>query len=148
MNLDKETIRKIRGLIVFAVIAVMMVWKYEVFFKLLHYGLNIILPFLIGVGIAFVLNVPMHFIEEKVFGQKKLKENKTAQKLARPVSFVLTLIFVVRNHFPRDVYRDSGTYKYDRQRRRNDSAGDSEASSICGGIVPKQSGCGGMDRRN
>lgn len=94
MNLDKETIRKIRGLIVFAVIAVMMVWKYEVFFKLLHYGLNIILPFLIGGGIAFVLNVPMHFIEKKVFGQKKLKENKTAQKLARPASFVLTLIFV------------------------------------------------------
>ncbi len=94
MNLDKETIRKIRGLIVFAVVVVMIVWNYEVFFKLLHYGVNIILPFLIGGGIAFVLNVPMHFIEEKVFGQKKLKNNKTAQKLARPVSFVLTLIFV------------------------------------------------------
>lgn len=94
MNLDKETIRKIRGLIVFAVVAVMIVWNYEVFFKLLHYGVNIILPFLIGGGIAFVLNVPLHFIEEKVFGQKKLKNNKTAQKIARPVSFVLTLIFV------------------------------------------------------
>lgn len=94
MNLDKETIRKIRGLIVFAVIVVMIVWNYEVFFELLGYGLNIILPFLIGGGIAFVLNVPMHFIEEKLFGSKKLKNNKTAKKMSRPVSFLLTLIFV------------------------------------------------------
>lgn len=94
MNLDKETIRKIRGLIVFAVIVVMIVWNYKVFFELLGYGVNIILPFLIGGGIAFVLNVPMHFIEEKLFGQKKLKGNKTAKKFARPASFLLTLIFV------------------------------------------------------
>ncbi len=94
MDLNKETIRKIRGLIVFAVVVVMIVWKYEVFFELLGYGLNIILPFLIGGGIAFVLNVPMHFIEEKLFGQGKLKNNKTAKKAARPVSFILTLIFV------------------------------------------------------
>lgn len=94
MDLNKETIRKIRGLIVFAVVVVMIVWKYEVFFELLGYGLNIILPFLIGGGIAFVLNVPMHFIEEKLFGQGKLKNNKTAKKPARPVSFILTLIFV------------------------------------------------------
>ena len=94
MNLDKETIRKIRGLIVFAVVVVMIVWNYEVFFKLLGHAVNIILPFLIGGGIAFVLNVPMHFVEEKLFGQKKLKNNKMAQKLARPASFVLTLVFV------------------------------------------------------
>ncbi|MDO4672296.1 MAG: AI-2E family transporter [Porphyromonadaceae bacterium] len=94
MNLDKETIRKIRGLIVFAVVVVMIVWNYEVFFRLLGHAVNIILPFLIGGGIAFVLNVPMHFVEGKLFGHKKLKNNKTAQKLARPVSFVLTLIFV------------------------------------------------------
>ena len=82
MNLDKETIRKIRGLIIYAVIVVMIVWNYKVFFSLLRYTLNIILPFLIGGGIAFVLNVPMHFIEEKIFGQVRLKNNKIAKKLA------------------------------------------------------------------
>ena len=94
MNLDKETIRKIRGLIIYAVIVVMIVWNYKVFFSLLRYTLNIILPFLIGGGIAFVLNVPMHFIEEKIFGQVRLKNNKIAKKLARPVSFLMTLLFV------------------------------------------------------
>ena len=53
MNLDKETIRKIRGLIVFTIVVLMIIWNYKVFFGLLGYVLNIILPFLIGGAIAF-----------------------------------------------------------------------------------------------
>ena len=56
--------------------------------------LNIILPFLIGGAIAFVLNVPMHFIEEKVFGNKTAKSSKFLQRIARPVSLVMTILFV------------------------------------------------------
>lgn len=95
MNLDKDTIRKIRGLIVFTIVVLMAVWKYEVFFGLLGSAVQILLPFLIGGAIAFVLNVPMHFIEEKLFGSKRMKNNKAAQKAARPVSLVLTVLFVV-----------------------------------------------------
>ena len=35
MNLDKETIRKIRGLIVFTIVVLMIIWNYKVFFGLL-----------------------------------------------------------------------------------------------------------------
>ena len=94
MNLDKETIRKIRGLIVFTIVVLMIIWNYKVFFGLLGYVLNIILPFLIGGAIAFVLNVPMHFIEEKVFGNKTAKSSKFLQRIARPVSLVMTILFV------------------------------------------------------
>ncbi|WP_461810316.1 AI-2E family transporter [Faecalimonas sp.] len=94
MNLDKETIRKIRGLIVFTIVVLMIIWNYKVFFGLLGYVLNIILPFLIGGAIAFVLNVPMHFIEENVFGNKTVKKNKFLQKIARPISLVMTILFV------------------------------------------------------
>lgn len=94
MNLDKETIRKIRGLIVFTIVVLMIIWKYEVFFALLGQGMKIILPFLIGGAIAFVLNVPMHFIEGKLFGDRRLKKKKWVQKIARPVSLVLTILFV------------------------------------------------------
>lgn len=95
MNLDKDTVRKIRGLIVYTIIMLMIIWNYKVFFALLGSVLRIIMPFLVGGAIAFVLNVPEHFIEEKLFGSKKMKQNKTAQKLARPVSLVLTILFVV-----------------------------------------------------
>ncbi|WP_461812540.1 AI-2E family transporter [Faecalimonas sp.] len=94
MNLDKETIRKIRGLIVFTIVVLMIIWNYKVFFELLGYVLNIVLPFLIGGAIAFVLNVPMHFIEEKIFGNKMVKTNKFLQKIARPISLVMTIVFV------------------------------------------------------
>lgn len=94
MNLDKETIRKIRGLIVFTIVVLMIIWNYKVFFGLLGYVLNIILPFLIGGAIAFVLNVPMHFIEENIFGNKTVKKNKFLQKIARPISLVMTILFV------------------------------------------------------
>ena len=57
---------------------------------------RVIFPFVLGGAIAFVLNVPMHFIEEKFFGSKKMKKNKWANKFARPaVTFLVTILFVL-----------------------------------------------------
>ena len=67
MNLDKETIKKIRGLIVFTAIILIGLWNYEVVLDGLGFIGRVIFPFVLGGAIAFVLNVPMHFIEEKVF---------------------------------------------------------------------------------
>ena len=53
------------------------------------------LPFLLGGAIAFVLNVPMNFLEEKIFGNRYLKEKKIAKRLARPVCLVLTIAIVI-----------------------------------------------------
>ncbi len=39
-------------------------------------------------------NVPMSFLEKKIFGKVK-KENKAARKLARPISLLLTIVLVV-----------------------------------------------------
>lgn len=95
MNLDKETIRKIRGLIVFTIVLLMAVWNYKIFFGLLGSILEIIMPFLIGGAIAFMLNVPMSFIEKKLFENSKTKKSKVRQKLSRPVSLVLTILCVI-----------------------------------------------------
>lgn len=95
MNLNKDTIRKIRGLIIFTIIMIMAIWNYQVFFKLLGYIFNILLPFMIGGAIAFILNVPMHFIENRLFRNEKLKNNKAVQKLARPISLILTIVLLI-----------------------------------------------------
>lgn len=95
MDLNKENIKKIRGLIVFTAIILVGVWNYEVVLEGLGVIGRVIFPFVLGGAIAFILNVPMHFIEKKVFGSKELKNNKLAKKFARPVSFLLTLIFVL-----------------------------------------------------
>ena len=99
MDLNKDTIKKIRGLIIFTILMIMAIWNYQVFFKLLGYVFGILLPFLVGGAIAFILNVPMHFIENRVFNHKKFKDNKTIQKLARPLSLILTIILLMGMFF-------------------------------------------------
>lgn len=95
MNLDKENIRKIRGLILFTIFVLVALWNYESVFQGIRFLGRVILPFAIGGAIAFILNVPMHFFEEKVFGKAKQEKKKWALKFARPVSFVATLLFVL-----------------------------------------------------
>ncbi len=76
--------------------ALLLVWKYfaEVL-GAIQVLLNVLSPFLLGGAIAFVLNVPMRSIEKTLFGGKKAKASRHAQKAARPVSLVLTILFVL-----------------------------------------------------
>lgn len=54
---------------------------------------KIVFPFALGGAIAFVINVPMSFLEKKMLG--KIKENnKIGKKAARPISLLLTIILV------------------------------------------------------
>ena len=95
MNLDKETIKKLRGLIVFTVVILIALWKYEVVFEGISYLFGIMFPFLLGGAIAFVLNVPMSFLEDKIFSHKRWAQNKYMKKLARPVSMIITILLVL-----------------------------------------------------
>ena len=69
---DQDSIKKIKQLIVFSVFIIAAFWKYEVIFQVISYLLKIFFPFLLGGAIAFVLNVPMNFIERKLKSVKKL----------------------------------------------------------------------------
>ena len=95
MNLNKENLKKIRGLIVFTVILLIALWNYSLILDVLGQGVGIVYPFLLGGAIAFVINVPMSFFEEKLFQNQMMKNKKGAQRLARPVSLIITLIVVV-----------------------------------------------------
>ena len=53
---------------------------------------RIILPFLVGAAIAFILNIPLNGIEGKIL---KKWQGKKADTLKRPVSIVLSILFVV-----------------------------------------------------
>ena len=95
MNLNKENMRKLRELILFTVIILIALWNYKLLFEWAGAAFRIILPFLLGGGIAFVLNIPMSFLEEKIFGNRHLKDKKIVKKLARPVSLIMTLAIVI-----------------------------------------------------
>ena len=71
MELNKETIHKIKGLIVFTAVVIMCFWKYDVVMKVFRFVFNIIYPFVLGGAIAFILNVPMSFVERHLFYRKE-----------------------------------------------------------------------------
>ena len=95
MELSKENMKKIRGLILFTILILVAMWNYKLLFAGVKFLGNVILPFAIGGAIAFILNVPMNFIERKLFGKAKEEKKKWAVNLARPLSFILALGFVI-----------------------------------------------------
>ena len=95
MQLDKENMKKIRWLIAFAILLYLGVQNLHIVISTVRVLLGFLFPFIIGFGIAFILNIPMKFIEHHLFGKALKQEKKTAQKLARPVSLVLSICFVI-----------------------------------------------------
>ena len=95
MELSKENVRKIRGIILFAALVVACLWKYDLVISVLSYAFGVIFPFVLGGAMAFVLNVPMNFIERHLFPEEKKEKNKSMKKIARPVSLIIVLILVV-----------------------------------------------------
>ena len=98
VELNKENMKKIRWLITFAVILYVGVQNLDVVLKYVNVLWGMLLPFAIGGALAFVLNVPMAFIERHLFGKAREKEGKAgkaANRLARPVSLILSIVMVV-----------------------------------------------------
>ena len=94
MDLSKMSIKKIRELIVFTALLVVALWKFDVVLGVLKTIWDIIFPFVLGGAIAFLTNVPMSFLEKKIF-EKVKKKNKIVRKLKRPISLILTIVLVV-----------------------------------------------------
>ena len=93
MQLDKETLRRLRGLIVFTLVILVGLLRFDVVLQLGKDLLQILFPFLLGGAIAFVLSVPMNCIQAHLFARTKAGSKK--ERLAAPVSLILTLVFVL-----------------------------------------------------
>lgn len=92
MELSRDTVKKIKELILFTVLVALALWKYEIVIQVVKFVWNLIFPFVLGGAIAFVINVPMSSLEDKLFGKWK-KENKKG--LTRALSMVLTFALVI-----------------------------------------------------
>lgn len=95
MNLNNELIKKIRGLILFTALIVIGLWKYEIILDAVGFLFNIMFPFILGGAIAFILNVPMNFIERVLFSNRAVKDNKIIEKVKKPLSLILSIMLVL-----------------------------------------------------
>lgn len=114
MELDKQTIKKIIGLISFAILLSWGLKNTEFIKRLIALALGLLQPFLIGGVIAFVVNVPMRALENACFikpYQKRLAAQAAAKPAGkgstvpakppiwysakRPLSLILSLLLVI-----------------------------------------------------
>lgn len=95
MNLNKENIRHIRWLILFTVILFLGIQRFDVIILILKYVWDLLFPFVLGLCIAYLISVPMRFIERVLFTPKKKPLAKFWEKTKRSISLFITFVLVV-----------------------------------------------------
>lgn len=92
MGFDKEKLKQTRRMILF-VAGILLALKYsETVFWAIGVLLEIMKPFLYGGVIAFILNIPLRFIESKILNNWK---GKIADRIKRPLSILFSILFVI-----------------------------------------------------
>lgn len=90
MEISKETRKHLMQIIAFGILLYCGIQNFDVVINAVRFVLSLIMPFLIGGAIAFVLNVPMKKIEKHLFAKSTKFE-----KFRRPAAYVLTLACVI-----------------------------------------------------
>ena len=91
MKIDKKTKKEIIELIIIFGVVLWCVFNYKLFFDVIGFIVKLIMPLIVGVGISFILNVPMKAIEKKLFKVDKRKHKKLIRILSLIISVVLIL---------------------------------------------------------
>lgn len=71
MELKQETVKQIRGLIIFTAVLIVCLWKFDVVISAFQFVLNIVYPFLLGGAIAFALSVPIELCRTEIIYREK-----------------------------------------------------------------------------
>lgn len=96
MEFNKENTKKILGIISFGIILYFVLQNIVAVKNAFVYGLEMLSPFWIGAGIAFILNIPMRSFEKRLFKPQKMKNGKLKQnRLKRPICIVLAFIITI-----------------------------------------------------
>lgn len=95
IKISKDTMKKVVCLITFAVVLYVGMRNMHTVLKYVRLIWQLLFPFVLGGAIAFVLNVPMKFMEKHLFEKAQKKGNRLAVKLGRPVSLILSILFVM-----------------------------------------------------
>lgn len=95
MELDKNTIRKISGVIILLFIIYIGINHLEGIVGILQYVYELVFPFILGGCIAFVLNIPMTFFNKNLSKVKSKGIGKLICKGDRAISLILSCIMVI-----------------------------------------------------
>ena len=94
MNTEKQEIKKWIKIIFIALFGYLIVDNVEIVGNIIRKILSIISPFVVGAAIAFILNLPMGFFEEKLSKFKTKKGKKLGKGFIRTVSLILAILVI------------------------------------------------------
>ena len=94
MSQEKQEIKKWAKIIFIALFGYLIVDNISVVGEIIKTILNIMSPFVVGAAIAFILNLPMGFFEEKLSKFKTKKGKKLAKGFIRTVSLILAIVVI------------------------------------------------------
>ena len=94
MEKDKQEIKKLSKIIFIALFGYLIVDNVSAVGNVIKKIMSIISPFIVGAAIAFILNLPMGFFEEKLSNFKTKKGKKLNREFIRAISLILA-IFVI-----------------------------------------------------
>ena len=77
-------------LILFAGLILWAVFNYKLFIDFVGFAFKLVMPLIVGVAIAFIINVPMKSIEKNIFKIDKRKH----KKLIRIISLILSVVII------------------------------------------------------
>jgi len=92
---SKKNIRIILLLILFTAVVFAAVWNLPALWSLLSKLLRVLSPVILGICIAFVLNVFVSFFERKVFVFLRRKKRRWVKRLCRPLSIATTFLILI-----------------------------------------------------
>lgn len=91
MNFSKENLKKIMLLIVFTIMLLVGLQRIDQILKGIGVLWQIVFPFVLGAAMAFIINVPMSFLEHKLFTRKDGRK----LRFARASSLVCALLLII-----------------------------------------------------
>ena len=95
MELHSKNIRKILLIILFAVVAYTLIQNIGVAAQAFSWIVTVLSPFITGLCLAFILNVPLKFLEETVFAFASRKGLRWWDRWKRGICLTLTYLLVI-----------------------------------------------------
>ena len=92
MELNRKNVQKIILIVSSAILLFLAVQNLPAVMGFVGAFFRLLSPFLIGACIAFILNVPLHFFENKAFAILNKKSSKVWPKIRRPVCITITIL--------------------------------------------------------
>lgn len=90
--MNKENLQEIKKIVLIVAIVVLLITYSEEVIGTMGGIIDVFYPFLAGVGIAFVINIPMTLMEEKLL---KKWTKPVGMKIKRPISLTAAILIVV-----------------------------------------------------